>query len=62
MTTTTRSKSIAKNMRLLSQHPMNGFGNCGEGLALQKTPDGRRILWIAHESQPVARDKQRRAR
>ena len=39
-------------MRLLGHHPLNGFGNCGEGLALQKTRDGRRVLWIAHESQP----------
>ena len=39
-------------MRLLAQHPLDGFGNCGEGLALQKTRDGRRILWTAHESAP----------
>jgi hypothetical protein len=39
-------------MRLIAQHPLDGFGNCGEGLAIQKTRDGRRILWTAHESQP----------
>jgi hypothetical protein len=39
-------------MRLLSQHDLGGFGNCGEGLALQRTRDRRRILWIAHESPP----------
>jgi hypothetical protein len=42
----------AKNMKLLAHHEMNGFGNCGEGLALQKTRDKRRVLWIAHESAP----------
>jgi hypothetical protein len=39
-------------MRLLSQHALNGFGNCGEGLALQLTRGARRVLWIAHESAP----------
>jgi hypothetical protein len=42
----------AKNLRLLSHNDLNGFGNGGEGLALQKTRDGRRVLWIAHESAP----------
>ena len=40
------------NMKLLGQHPLDGFGNCGEGMALQRTRDRRRILWIAHESAP----------
>jgi hypothetical protein len=40
------------NMKLLGQHPLEGFGNCGEGMALQRTRDKRRILWIAHESAP----------
>ena len=44
--------TIAKNMKLLAHHPLNGFGNCGEGMALQKTRDRRRVLWIAHESAP----------
>src|SRR5262250_1104402 len=48
----TASGGMIKNMRLLAQHPLDGFGNCGEGLALQRTRDGRRILWIAHESAP----------
>ena len=39
-------------MRLLAQHPLNGFGNCGEGMAIQLARDGRRVLWIAHESPP----------
>jgi hypothetical protein len=43
---------MSRNMRLLSQHALNGFGNCGEGLALQLSRDRRRVLWIAHESAP----------
>jgi hypothetical protein len=39
-------------MRLLAQHPLDGFGNCGEGLAIQLTKNRRRVLWIAHESAP----------
>jgi len=44
--------TLAKNMKLLAHHEMGGFGNCGEGMALQRTRDKRRVLWIAHESQP----------
>src|SRR5262245_59528347 len=39
-------------MRLLAQHPLDGFGNCGEGMAIQLTRDKRRVLWLAHESAP----------
>jgi len=39
-------------MRLLAHHTLGGFGNCGEGMAIQLVPDGRRVLWIAHESPP----------
>src|SRR5437773_355200 len=49
---TPSTSTSSRNMRLLGHHPLNGFGNCGEGLALQKTRDGRRVLWVAHESQP----------
>src|SRR2546422_8361353 len=42
----------SRNVRLLAHHPLDGFGNCGEGMAIQRTRDGRRILWIAHESAP----------
>lgn len=38
-------------MRLLSQDTLGGFG-VGEGIAMQCLPDGRRILWLAHESAP----------
>ncbi len=49
---TTAKAGTSKNMRLLAQHPLDGFGNCGEGLAIQLTKNRRRVLWIAHESAP----------
>src|SRR5881398_841927 len=39
-------------MRLLAHHALDGFGNVGEGMALQLTRDRRRVLWLAHESAP----------
>jgi hypothetical protein len=42
----------SKNIRLLAHHDLGGFGKCGEGLGIQQTHDGRRILYIAHESAP----------
>jgi hypothetical protein len=42
----------AKNMKLISQDNCLGYGGIGEGIALQKTKDGRRVLWLAHESAP----------
>ena len=41
-----------KNMRLISHHDLNGFGNIGEGIHLHQTNDGRRVLYMAHESAP----------
>jgi hypothetical protein len=40
------------NMKLLSHHTLNGFGGMGEGMSLQLARDGRRVLWLAHESAP----------
>ena len=40
------------NMTLLSQDTLVGFGGMGEGMAMQVAPDGRRIMWLAHESAP----------
>lgn len=40
------------NFKLLSNHQLGGFGGVGEGLSVQVTKDGRRILWLAHESAP----------
>ena len=48
---TTQTQEI-KNMRLVSHHDLNGFGNIGEGVHLHQTQDGRRILYMAHESAP----------
>jgi len=39
-------------MKLLAHHTLNGYGGMGEGMALQKARDGRRVLWLAHESAP----------
>ena len=48
----TDGSAQAKNMTLLSQHDLDGFGNGGEGIGLQATKDGRRVIYIAHESGP----------
>lgn len=37
-------------MRLLSHSLLNGYPNLGEGMAIQQAPDGRRIMWLAHEN------------
>jgi hypothetical protein len=39
-------------MRLIAHHDLSGFGGIGEGMAMQHARDGRRILWLAHESAP----------
>ncbi len=43
----------ASNMRIVGHTDLNGKGNGGEGLALTQYPDGRRILFLAHESAPT---------
>jgi hypothetical protein len=43
---------IACNFRLLAHHGLGGFGGMGEGMSIQIARDGRRILWLAHESAP----------
>ena len=40
------------NMKLIAQHTLNGHGGMGEGMAMQRARDGRRVLWLAHESAP----------
>ncbi len=45
-------QTLALNMHLLAHHELEGFGGMGEGMAMQATRDGRRILWMAHESAP----------
>ena len=43
---------MAHNMTLLSHNELQGFGGRGEGSAMLLADDGRRILWMAHESAP----------
>ena len=45
-------QTLAHNMKLLAHHELAGFGGLGEGMSMQLTSDGRRILWLAHESAP----------
>jgi hypothetical protein len=42
----------AWNFKLLAQHDLGGFGGMGEGMSVQIAKDGRRIIWLAHESAP----------
>jgi hypothetical protein len=42
----------SRNMRLLGHNDLNGFGNCGEGMAIQLARDNRRVMWLAHETAP----------
>src|SRR6202167_1945217 len=40
------------NFKLLANDMLGGFGGMGEGMSVQIAPDGRRIIWLAHESAP----------
>lgn len=44
--------TLALNMKLIAQHELDGFGGIGEGMGMQKTKDGRRIMWLGHEGAP----------
>src|ERR1700731_887149 len=46
------SESVCWNFKLLAHHELGGFGGMGEGMAIQVAKDGRRIMWLAHESAP----------
>lgn len=41
----------ASNMVQVGHNDLNGNGDGGEGLAIQQWPDGRRLLYLAHEGQ-----------
>jgi hypothetical protein len=43
-------RAEARNMELVGHNDLNGRGDGGEGLALQQWPDGRRVLYLAHEA------------
>jgi hypothetical protein len=45
-------QTLSHNMKLIAHHELGGFGGLGEGMSMQLTSDGRRILWLAHESAP----------
>jgi len=47
-----QAAQLALNMKLIAHNELAGFGGVGEGINMQKTKDGRRILWLAHESAP----------
>ncbi len=46
------SDTLMWNFKLLGHHTLDGFGGMGEGMSMQLAKDGRRILWLAHESAP----------
>ena len=43
---------IIWNFKLLANDLLGGFGGMGEGMSVQIAPDGRRIIWLAHERAP----------
>jgi hypothetical protein len=43
----------SSNMEVIGHSDLNGAGKGGEGLALRQYPDGRRVLFLAHESGPM---------
>src|SRR5262249_3516017 len=46
------AEPTAWNFKLLAQNDLGGFGGMGEGMSVEITKDGRRIIWLAHESAP----------
>jgi hypothetical protein len=44
-------RAESNNVVLVGHNDLNGNGDGGEGLAIQQRPDGRRILYLAHEGQ-----------
>src|SRR3974390_3832056 len=43
---------VVWNFKLLAHDMLGGFGGRGEGMSVQIASDGRRIIWLAHESAP----------
>ena len=48
----TSYQPVVWNFKLLAHDMLGGFGGMGEGMSVQIAPDGRRIIWLAHESAP----------
>src|SRR5579872_1262175 len=46
------AEPVSWNFKLLAQNDLGGFGGMGEGMSVQIAKDGRRIMWLAHESAP----------
>lgn len=46
-----QQSAVAMNMTLVGHNDLNGNGDGGEGMAIQRMPDGRRVLYLAHEGQ-----------
>src|SRR5271157_22554 len=46
-----QQQAESNNMTLVGHNDLNGNGDGGEGLAIQTWPDGRRVLYLAHEGQ-----------
>jgi hypothetical protein len=46
-----QAKADGKDLALVAHHDLGGNGDGGEGLAIQRRPDGRRILFLAHEGE-----------
>src|SRR5262245_57504077 len=44
--------TVTWNFKLLSHNLLQGFGGMGEGMSIDIAKDGRRIMWLAHESAP----------
>jgi hypothetical protein len=49
---TSTYQPVTWNFKLLAHDTLAGFGGMGEGMSVQIAPDGRRIIWLAHESAP----------
>ena len=50
--TSPANDTLIWNFKVLGHHTLDGFGGMGEGMSMQRAKDGRRILWLAHESAP----------
>jgi len=50
ITVNAQRQAESRNVVLVGHNDLNGQGDGGEGLALQQLPDGRRILYLAHEA------------
>lgn len=46
------AEPVTWNFKLLAQNDLGGFGGMGEGMSITIAKDGRRIIWLAHESAP----------